>query len=89
MGRAVYSRFKPVPPHGVPNAFLLNLPLEEVADCSVVLNLKQTTPFHCQQVTVTLWFGSCKYSGPPSTVWKGANRSGRAGRNGRCKRSGG
>ena len=46
VGRAVYSRLEPVPPHGVPKASLLNLPLDEVADCSIVLNLKQTTPFH-------------------------------------------
>ena len=59
------------PPRGVLQALLLNLPLDEVADCSIVLNLKQTFRSTANRSQLTFWFSSCEYSGPPSSVWNG------------------
>ena len=47
VGRGTDLRFEPVALCGVPQVLPLNLPVDEVADCSVVLNLEQTTLCRC------------------------------------------
>ena len=79
-------------------ALQLNLPLDEVADCSIVLNLKQTDsvslPTSHRQLSGSAVVSTPDrhrpFGGPMErTVLQGANRPGRAGGNRRCKRSGG